>query len=268
MRSAVLRGRDHVRLGATAAIAEGRAAIALSRGGATKSYRHRDANEDLAAFVEGEGGILLAVADGHGGCDASEAAVERLLASFAPAWTARAAPGLREAWGATAATALAQASAEILARVARGGVDTARTTLAFALLRPADDLFAYASFGDSHVFQVLADQVRELGHEDQRRSCYLGVASATPESLARTSFAGAQGLGSTRAVVLATDGLSERGIGVAAPKLTLAECVERAARLTPDLRPLEVARGVVERALDAHRRHASGDNVAIAVAWL
>ena len=92
MRSALLRGRDHTRLGITAAVAEGRAAIALSRGGAPKSYRYRDPNEDVALFAEGEGGILLAVADGHGGCDAAETAVEKLLASFAPAWT-----GLRRA---------------------------------------------------------------------------------------------------------------------------------------------------------------------------
>ena len=98
MRSALLRGRDHTRLGITAAVAEGRAAIALSRGGAPKSYRHRDPNEDAALFAEGEGGILLAVADGHGGCDAAETAVERLLARFAPAWTDAAAPGLREGW--------------------------------------------------------------------------------------------------------------------------------------------------------------------------
>ena len=102
MRSALLRGRDHTRLGITAAVAEGRAAIALSRGGAPKSYRYRDPNEDAALFVEGEGGILLAVADGHGGCDAAETAVEKLLARFAPAWTAPrrtgAARGLERVW--------------------------------------------------------------------------------------------------------------------------------------------------------------------------
>jgi len=44
MRSALLRGRDYTRLGITAAVAEGRAAIAISRGGAPKSYRYRDPN--------------------------------------------------------------------------------------------------------------------------------------------------------------------------------------------------------------------------------
>jgi hypothetical protein len=40
-----------------------------------------------------------------------------------------------------------------------------------------------------------------------------------------------------------------------------------AARGKPELQPLAVARGVVERALAEHRRHRSGDNVAAAVAW-
>ena len=267
MRSALLRGRDHTRLGITAAVAEGRAAIALSRGGAPKSYRYRDPNEDAALFVEGEGGILLAVADGHGGCDAAETAIEKLLASFAPAWTSLAAPGLRDDWRNLAIAAFGELNAAILERVALGGASTARTTLALALLRPGDDLLAFASLGDSHVFQLAAGEVLELGHDRERRSCYLGFASETPESLADKQVAGVQALAGTRAVVLVTDGLSEQGIGVAVPEDAVSECAESAARGKPELRPLAVARGVVELALAEHRRHRSGDNVAAAVAW-
>jgi serine/threonine protein phosphatase PrpC len=267
MRSALLRGRDHIRLGVTAAVAEGRAAIALSRGGAPKSYRYRDPNEDAALFVEGEGGILLAVADGHGGCEAAEIAVETLLAGFAPAWTGVAAPGLREDWEKQAISALGAFNAAILERVALGGAASSRTTLALALLRPGDDLLAYLSFGDSHVFQFAAGEVVEIGHERERRSCYLGFASETAESLAEKHVAGVQTLSGTRAVVLVTDGLSEPGIGVAVPEDAVAECAEAAARGRPELLPLAVARGVVERALAEHQRHRSGDNVAAAVAW-
>ncbi len=251
----------------TAAVAEGRAAIALSRGGAPKSYRHRDPNEDVALFAEGEGGILLAVADGHGGCDAAEAALDRVLAGFAPAWTTASAPGLRERWTAQAPIWLAELNAAILERVALGGPDTSRTTLALALLRPGDDLLAFASLGDSHIFQLTAGEVLELGHEDGRRTCYLGFASETPESLDGKYVAGAHGLAGTRAIVLVTDGLTERGIGVAVPEDAVAECAELAARELPELRPLGAARGVVERALAEHRRHRAGDNVAAAVAW-
>ena len=49
MRSALLRGREHGLLGAVDAIAEGNAAIALSRGGAAKRYAYREPNEDAAA---------------------------------------------------------------------------------------------------------------------------------------------------------------------------------------------------------------------------
>ena len=267
MRSALLRGRDHTRLGLTAAVAEGRAAIALSRGGAAKSYRYRDPNEDAALFALGDGGILLAVADGHGGCDAAETAVEKLLASFAPGWTSLDASALREDWRKQALAALGELNAAILERVALGGSPSARTTLALALLRPGDDLLAFASLGDSHVFQVLGGGAFELGREREGRTCYLGFASETAESLEGKHVAGVQALSGTRAVVLVTDGLSERGIGVAAPELAVAECADAASRGKPELQPLAVARGLVERALAEHRRHRSGDNVAAAVAW-
>ena len=267
MRSALLRGREHTRLGITAAVGEGRAAVALSRGGAPKSYRYRDPNEDGALFALGEGGILVAVADGHGGCDASEIALERLLAAFAPTWTGRAAPGLREDWRNLAIAAFGELNAAILERVALGGTSTARTTLALALLRPADDLLAFACLGDSHVFQLAAGEVLELGHDRERRSCYLGFASETAESLVEKQVSGVQSLAGTTAAVLVTDGLSEHGIGVAVPEDAVAECADLAARGEPELQPLAVARSVVERALAEHRRHRSGDNVAAAVAW-
>jgi serine/threonine protein phosphatase PrpC len=268
MRSSLLRGRDHTQLGVTAAVAEGPAAIAISRGGAPKAYRYRDPNEDVALFAQGEGGVLLAVADGHGGCDAAEIAVEKLLASFAPRWTGLAAPGLREDWSKLAIAALGEVNAAILERVALGGVATARSTLALALLRPGDDLLAFASLGDSHVFQVTAGDVRGLGAQRERGSRFLGFASETAQSLAGKHAAGVQALSGTRAVVLVTDGLSEKGIGVAVPELAVAEVFEAARRGKPELRPLAAARGIVERALAEHRRHRSGDNVASAVAWL
>src|SRR5262249_52635469 len=51
MRTGLLRGREHLLLGAVAALAERRVAIALSRGGASKNYSHRDPNEDACAFA-------------------------------------------------------------------------------------------------------------------------------------------------------------------------------------------------------------------------
>ena len=268
MRSALLRGRDHTRLGMTAAVAEGRAAIALSRGGAPKSYRHRDPNEDAALVRRGRGrnpaGRRRRPRRLRRGRGRARSAARELRARLDGRSGARAA---RRAGRRRPRTCSRELNAAILERVARGGPDTARTTLALALLRPGDDLLAFASFGDSHVFQLTAGEVLELGHEDGRRTYYLGFASETADSLAGKYVAGAQSLAGTRAIVLVTDGLSERGIGVAVPEDAVAECAGAAARGLPELRPLGAARGIVERALAEHRRHRAGDNVAAAVAW-
>ena len=64
MRTALLRGREHVELGAVAAVAEAGVAIALSRGGAAKRYPHSDPNEDAAGFATADAGVCAAVADG------------------------------------------------------------------------------------------------------------------------------------------------------------------------------------------------------------
>jgi hypothetical protein len=74
--------------------------------------------------------------------------------------------------------------------------------------------------------------------------------------------------GAPRAIVLATDGLSEAGIGVSNPARAVADSVRAASEQIPDVRPLAAARGLAERALDAQRRNVAGDNVATACVWL
>ena len=56
LRLALLRGREHVELGAIDVVAEGSAAIAISLGGAPKRYAHVDPNEDAALLALGAGG--------------------------------------------------------------------------------------------------------------------------------------------------------------------------------------------------------------------
>jgi hypothetical protein len=75
-------------------------------------------------------------------------------------------------------------------------------------------------------------------------------------------------LADSRALVLATDGISEAGIGLANPAAAIAACAADCERGHADLRPLGMARGLVERALEAQREQRSGDNIAAAVAWL
>jgi serine/threonine protein phosphatase PrpC len=268
MNQAVLRGREHDIVGAVAAIAEGRCAIALSRGGTRKTYEHTDPNEDAATFFVGEGGIVVAVADGHGGCAASEIAVERLVERHAPAWTEREVHAFDALWPTAARTALADVNEVIVDRVARARGESPRTTLAFAVVRPGDDLIAFASMGDSHAFRVDSVGAVDLARDPDVPAAYLGRPLKTVASLDKRCVVGTGGFAHARAVLLVTDGISEPGIGVDAPEAAVLESVERAHCVESDLRPLEAARTIVELALSAHRRNAAGDNVASAVVWL
>lgn len=263
-----LHGRNHELLGRIAAIAEGPCAIAISRGGAPKTYHYKHPNEDAAAFAIGAGGTLAIVADAHGGRDASEIAVEALLRDVAVEWTAASAEAVMDDWQNRVRAAIAGVHAEILQAVARGAVLSSRTTLAFALARPADDRIAVGAVGDSHAFALTADGPRDLAHAADVAPAFLGGPADSEESLHNRCIAATHPIATTRALLLVTDGLSEHGIGVESPEATIAEATDLAARGQPELRPLTAARSVVETALEAHLRNKAGDNVASAVIWL
>ena len=91
MRSAILCGREHARLGAIDLIAEGPVAIAISLGGASKVYPHTDPNEDAALFAVADGGgggvtrraVVVGISDYVGtGSDLNIAASFRSSLSF------------------------------------------------------------------------------------------------------------------------------------------------------------------------------------------
>jgi serine/threonine protein phosphatase PrpC len=262
----VLRGRDHVLLGRVSALSEGAAAVALSRGGFDKPYAYVDPNEDCAGFARGAGGVLLAVADAHKGCDASQIAIESLLEGFGAAWTGAAAPATP--WPEAAARAVADVHAEVLRRTPCGPHPESRTTLAFALVRPGEDLVAWGSLGDSHVFLAGRDAAQEVAEERDPPAWFVGAALREPDEIGARLHAGSGPAAGRSAVVLVTDGISEQHIGVEHPEQAVAEAVRVAAAARPELRALEAARGLAERAQDAHRSHRAGDNVATAVAWL
>jgi hypothetical protein len=164
---------------------------------------------------------------------------------------------------------LLDANAAILETIGRDAVGTSRTTLALAVVRPGDDLLAWACMGDSHLFRVRDGLVEALGAPDPGdRTFFLGHAGEDRDSLRGKYRADVIALGGTRAVVLATDGLSEEGIGVDDPAGAVGERISRAEAALPDLRALEAARGLAACAVDSHRTRRSGDNVATAVAWL
>lgn len=267
MRSAFLRGREHLDLGAVDTLAEGPAAIAISAGGARKVYAHTDPNEDAVAFALGRAGALLAVADGHRGFEASEVLLEHLLAHPAPQWTEPG--GVNPAsWTRHALAVLCDANAEILRERLDSEHGGSRTTLALALVLPEQGWLLAASIGDSHVFLVDATGVRELTRPREGPLYFLGHGEESLESLAAKCRVEALPLVAARAVVLASDGLSEQHVGVADPAAAVAEAIERGRSAPPALCAREAARALLETAVAAHRRNPSGDNAAAAVLWL
>lgn len=268
MRTALLRGREHTVLGGVSAVAEGPAAIAISRGGAPKTYAYRDPNEDAVAFATSPRGTAIAVADGHSGHRASEVALERLLDAHAERWLEAEANALRRDWHDDAAEVLFDLNNAVLTSAGRGGGQATRTTLAVAVARPGEDLIAFLSMGDSHIFEVYPDGVSELGAPGDARIAFLGHPTDDRSRLRDKYRAGVMTLESGRALVLATDGISEPGIGLANPVASIAACAADCEREKPDLRPLGVARGLVELALEAQRLQRAGDNIAAAVVWL
>jgi serine/threonine protein phosphatase PrpC len=269
MRSALLRGREHLEVGATDAVSEGPAAIAISMGGAKKTYIHTDPNEDSLLFAVGSAGILVAVADGHRGFEASEVVLEHLLAHPVPQWIE---PGgvTPASWERHALAALCDANGEIVRERLDTEMGKSRTTLTMALVLPESNALLYACIGDSHLFRIRPGEVTELAGADTAMAmdCFLGHGQETLETLTEKCRIGTAPLEDAIAVVLASDGLSEHQIGVENPGAAVRESVEAARKAAPGMRPLEAARSIVEAALAAHRKNASGDNVCAAVVWL
>lgn len=272
VQTAILRGRDHQRVGGLELVGEGPAAIALSRGGAPKTYSHTDPNEDCAAFALGETGILTLVADGHHGQHGSEAALEAVLTEFAEPWTGDHPPARSaEQWRDQAFAAMLRANQAVLERAGREQLAPAPTTFVLALVRPADDLLLSICVGDSHLFAIEGDAALEIGRPDPawRFTPFLGYEQATRESLERFTTVETRRLAGLRALVLATDGLSEQGIGVPEPARDVYRIAAWAELESPaGRRPVDVCRAVTETALESHRRHRSGDNIACSVLWL
>lgn len=266
MREARLFGRDHTRYGFTAAVAEGRLAAALSAGGAPKTYDHTDPNEDAVGFAWGPDGALLVVADGHNGATASECIVSHLLDGPARSWVHGA--SLPD-WRGSALDVLWEAHMAVRRASEESARPGSRTTVALALVRAAEARVRVAALGDSHAFAV-EGEVPDLARpgESIRPRYWPGSESLTREQLDEKAVIAERDTRGLRALVLATDGLSEQHVGVSDPAAVVAEAAELAGEEAPELRPLVLARSLVGRAQDAHRENPSGDNVGIAVIWL
>lgn len=266
MDTAFLRGREHLELGHIAAIAEGPAAIALSRGGAKKTYRHSEPNEDAALFGAASEGLLVAVADGHFGASGSERALELLWAERA----VLAAAAVQGDWEPRVLELLAAIDRRLVAEAQEAGRMPAPTTLSLAWVPRAGAGLFHAQVGDSLAFACRGDEVVELSAPESGngRARFLGEGLDPEQELAPCARIGRLDRDGVDVIVLATDGLSERGIGVDEPARAVGEVIQEARAAGSERAPLEAARALVERALDAHRRHHAGDNMASAVAWL
>jgi len=262
VKSLLLRGRDCVEIGAVVESRGDEIAVALSRGGAPKRYQYVDPNEDAALAARGARGTLVAVADGHWGHRAAERALDALLAEAAE-WIDGAARG-PDAWYQTALAALVSINDAVLA--ARHGDERSRTTLCFALARPVENLLVHASLGDSHLFVVDRLVASEIPHPT--KPTFVGARPLRAFEAEQVGRIGVQPLDAPLAIVAATDGLSEAGIGVLDPAGAAYAAVAAASDEARDARALATARGIVEAALAAHRENAAGDNVAVSAAWI
>jgi hypothetical protein len=266
MRWALLEGRDHAEIGAIEVVAEGPCAIALSRGGAAKTYSHTEPNEDACLFALGAGGALIAVADGHHGAMGSKIAVSHLLEEFAERWTDESSIDSESLLN-ECEKALDGIELAIIAEAERCALPPSPTTLSFSLARPAEDLLVHVSVGDSHIFSTRGDTPQDVGwsaHSDGAPT-YLGRPPSDERRAKRSLHC--ESLAALRAVVLVTDGFSESGIGHVDPAAEMRSIQSTTLREPAHLRPIEPCRGVAESTVTVQRKNRAGDNLGCAV-WV
>jgi serine/threonine protein phosphatase PrpC len=233
VRAIALLGRDWTELGplALAELPDG-GALALSRGAKPKVYAHTDPNEDAALLVRTPSGVLLAVADGFNGVEASELAIARARARAAE---------LVEATGDAFRAQVIGLADDALRGLPRGS--RSRSCLVLAALR--GDGVELASLGDSNAF--LAGVPFGLATENP-------LLIGNPESLARIRpevFCQRRTRAAGERIALVSDGVTNFTREVSEIGRVLAESQS----------DLEAARAIAEGALSG----GAGDNVAVAV---
>lgn len=233
MKGVRLVGSDHRDLGQISSQPVGpRAAVALSRGRHPKGYPSVDPNEDAVLIHTDGERWLMAVADGHWGIDAAEAAVDALasrsteLLAMDPEVAPEAA--LRLAAEAVAAIGKRQASTE-----------RSRTSLSVAVV--GRGAVYHAGVGDSTLFLVGRTLVRRIAAAGP----FLGsTQSLRPQTGKHVLHRGVM-------VLLATDGLTD----------FLGPGWRRRLRRARAETPTNTARALVQAAFAG----GAGDNIAIAV---
>ncbi|MGH3114524.1 MAG: PP2C family protein-serine/threonine phosphatase [Gaiellaceae bacterium] len=256
---AVLWGREHAQLGEVAiqAVSDD-VACGLTRGQRRKAYPYVEPNEDTVAALVGSQATLLAVADGHNGFEAAEAAMrtvlDRLGGELPPADLA----------DGDLVDLFFEASEAICAETAvlappRAG---SRTTLALALISPGwisrgdARRLQWASIGDSAVFVVTALAGWELSDPRQE---FVGRPISRAELAARLQR-GSLAVPADAWVVVVSDGFTNF-VGPEVADRVLFGLIGHASRDGGT-----VASVVVRAIIDCANANGAGDNVAVAVA--
>ncbi len=238
---AVLWGKDHVDLDEVVVreLGDGVAA-AITRGRHAKSYRYTDPNEDAAVAVVGPRATLLAVADGHNGWPATEAAITTVVDTLGGD------PPPADVPDNDLVELFHRAGRAVLDVTLQPGAENpgSRTTLVVALV--TGRRLQWASFGDSAVYSVTAAAASPLTRPQHRFVGYPMPRETVDHLLDR----GTTELPASAWVVVASDGF----VDFAHPFPT--------DLFTEDADGATVARGLVASACDG----GAGDNVAVAVA--
>lgn len=238
---AVLWGKDHVDLDRVAVEElSDDVAVAITRGRHRKAYRYIDPNEDAAVAVLGRRATLLAVADGHNGWPATEAAITTVVDALGDD------PPPADLDDAALVDLFHRASNAVreVTEVPGSEHPESRTTLVVALV--TSGRVQWASFGDSAVYSVTAAGAAPLSQSQHRFVGYPMPRSAVEYYLDRGTFR----LPSGAWVVAASDGFVD--FAHPFPTGVFADGADAAA----------VARGLVTAACEG----GAGDNVAVAVA--
>jgi serine/threonine protein phosphatase PrpC len=244
----LVHGRDHVDLDARDVTELGDSvAIGITAGGQAKPRPPLDPNEDAGAVVRGDEAALLVVADGHFGREASELAVEHVVAAFGDDPRR---PGLSDE---ELVRLFFDAGVAIQRETTRPGCahPHTRTTLALALVGRGQ--VQWASFGDSGVLIVSEDRGTRF---DRPRNVYLGD-SFTVGDVSSALQRGMSDVATGSYVVVTTDGLLD---ALEQSETDLATTVSREAM------PAAAAGEMVELLLASALRRRSRDAVTVAVA--
>lgn len=134
----ILLGRDHTELGESTVATAGPVAVALTRGRHPKAYAYTEPNEDAVTAAVSDKLVVMAVADGHSGADASRLAVQSIYDL---------APRLVELSPTEAVTAAVEAAEGALARAIPAGSPAPATTL--TVVAAGDGEVAALGWGDS-----------------------------------------------------------------------------------------------------------------------